>query len=303
MITTEYLWMLAAALIVSMLMLACKLHMRSLKAATAGAALLICGLLGIGCALLSYKALMFMMPVTAFSYCFTGGVLGVVIGLMLAAKLCKQPILPVLDASAAPVCVMVMLARLGEHFMKNVGWGQILDEDSWLCRVPFGVPVVWDEWYTEWYAAIYLLEAVLALAAVVVTLLILERLCKKKPGMTFECSMYLLVIPQILSEQLRSMPMAWGFVKVEQILCAIIAAFLLGRACHRWYRHHQNAIVQAWWPVAAFLACVGVVMAGEFALDGKIEWPVALSWTLFIGSLAVMLGLEAYAACRLNKDE
>lgn len=293
---TAYWLCVAAALVLGMGWWAMRLKKKGMPIRAALYALPLSALLGYGLAWVLYAVLMARLSVSAYRYSFLGGVLGVCAGVLLGAKAAKAPLGRALDAFAPALCLLVAIARLAEGFMGSVGLGFYL-ETPFLCRFPFAVQNEWE----EWYAAVFMLEAALALIALIVCLVRYGG--KGAPGLTFERTAYLLAVPQVVSEQLRAMPMAWGFVRAEQIFCGVIAALLLGRACYKWHKRQGGSALRAWWPVPAIFALAGVVMAMEFALDGKIELPVALSWALLIGSVIAMLALEAYAAGRLLRAE
>lgn len=106
--------------------------------------------------------------------------------------------------------------------------------------------------------------------------------------------LYWLCVTQIAWEQLRTMPMTWGFVRAEQLLCAV-AGLLLILLC---VLPSGASRARKWLYPAAYLALCGMVTAMEFALDGKIQLRPALSWTLIAASLIAMLALGEAALRR-----
>ena len=80
---------------------------------------------------------------------------------------------------------------------------------------------------------------------------------EKRSGLRFEKTLYALCLCQILLENLRNQAMKWGFVYVEQVLCALVLLGLVLIACRRSGKGN-------YWPAAALLACAGAIVAEEF---------------------------------------
>lgn len=299
----QYQLTLAAALVIGMCLTALRMKRRLMNPTIALAAIPVSGILGVALAWLVYQALMFMMPISSFRFSFIGGMMGVILGLVIMALFFRTEVLAVLDVAAAPLCLTVCIARLGEYFVENIGWGVALEGDGWYFRFPFAVELVWDDYFEEWsgYAAVFMLEAALALIAFFLVL----KICEKRHWMTgsvFYRSLCLLAIPQILSEQLRSMTMAWGFVRVEQIMCAIIAAVILTIDCAKW--RAKVPVIKRWWPMAVLVLCVVAVICAEFALDGKyFTMTTQTSYIVFCAALCVMLGMTEYASWRRSNPK
>ena len=55
------------------------------------------------------------------TFCFFGGAVGVVLGVIISAKLTHQKVLPVLDAFAPAGALLVAIARFGEKYLGEIG--------------------------------------------------------------------------------------------------------------------------------------------------------------------------------------
>ena len=91
---------------------------------------------------------------------------------------------------------------------------------------------------------------------------------------------------QILCESLRAETIRWGFVRVQQVQCAVFGlAILLIYAVRQKKQWKETAL-----RTAIYVAGVGVLVLVEYALD-KLPWPNWLCYTLMASALAVM-GLD-----------
>ncbi len=283
---------LAAALVIGAALYALRLRRKKLKPM---AGLLTLPLSGLLCAGFAWGFFAVMQPNALFSpyrFSFFGGAVGLLLGTALAALLLRQPLGQSMDAYAPAFALQLSLARAAEYFMGDVGLGRFT-EVPWLCHPPLAMVNEWN----EWYIAVFTLEAVAALL-----IGLLARCTEKKalvPGHSMLRVLYWLCVTQVAWEQLRTMPMTWGFVRAEQLLCAV-ASLLLLLLCV--LPSKASLARKCLFPAAYFVLC-GIVTAMEFALDGKIQMRPALSWTLIAASLAAMLALgeAALRSCPTNK--
>lgn len=278
---------LAAALIMGVMLYALRLRRRRLRPLAGLLALPLGGLL---CAGFAWGFFAIMQPNARFSvyrFSFFGGAVGLLAGTGLAAWLLRQPLRRAMDAYAPAFALQLSFARGAEFFMGDVGLGHYT-ETAWLCRPPLAMVNEWN----EWYIAVFTLEA---LAALLIGLLTLGAEKKNRAaGHSMLRVLYWLCVTQIAWEQLRTMPMTWGFVRAEQLLCAV-AGLLLILLC---VLPSGASRARKWLYPAAYLALCGMVTAMEFALDGKIQLRPALSWTLIAASLIAMLALGEAALRR-----
>lgn len=232
-------------------------------------------------------------------FSFVGGALGVILGVAIACRIHRTALLPALDAFAPAMALMMFFARGGEYFLGMQGVGAYLENEK-LFFFPLAVANEWE----EYFLAVFMLSAVFALCTAVAALCAGKK-TRAVPGLLFELVLYHLALSQILGENLRVQCMKWGFVRTEQLFCALICLFLLSRACYACFRKpaaasngKKPAFLSCFWPVAALVACAGVLILMEFALDGKI--PLAAPWcyAIMVLTLCLMSGLVIFTARR-----
>ena len=202
---------------------------------------------------------------------------GALAGVVLAARLVcqgKGETGRLLDALAAPGMLLIAVCRFAEGII-GVGYGRNMEEwfDPWgeftflpledptpLLRFPFGIP----DYYGDYHFSIFLLEGL----AAVIFLLILARKRTETPGALFLLGLILYAGAQTTLESLRadSLP-KWGFVRVNQLLSGVTLALALG-LCTRQLRKAGKPFPAGAW--IAFAACLGMILAMEFALEKKI---------------------------------
>ena len=89
---------------------------------------------------------------------FCGGI-GVLCGIVLASRICKQASVSSLDLFAPCGALLLFVIRIGESQLGSIGAGPLLNGESWLTRIGFA----FVNNYGEWHFSVYLLEAILAL--------------------------------------------------------------------------------------------------------------------------------------------
>lgn len=202
---------------------------------------------------------------------------GALAGVVLAARLVcrgKEETGRLLDALAAPGMLLIAVCRFAEGII-GVGYGRNMEEwfDPWgeftflpledptpLLRFPFGIP----DYYGDYHFSIFLLEGLCAL----IFLLILRRKKAAVPGAVFLLGLILYAGAQTTLESLRadSLP-KWGFVRVNQLLSGVVLAGALLLCTLRLRKAGRPFPLAAW---CGLLACMGVILAMEFALEKKI---------------------------------
>lgn len=281
-----YLWMLLAGALVSAALFAWRLERAGMKKKAALWALPLCVLMGTATA----RAVYFVSLCTALvpryglaglwhwengMFSFAGGALGVCVGAALAARCCRLPVGKALNAFAPAGACMAAFAWFGQYWQGLQGVGEYVENEA-LCFFPLAVKNEWD----EWFFAVFMLAGLAALAVCIAG-------CARKPGpRDFVRTVFYLALPQILCESLRAQGMRWGFVRVEQVYCAVICVTLLARGCRLYGRGLPP--VGRWWPVAAAAAGIGVLVCVEFILGGKL---IRLeTWVCHVITLAVLIG-------------
>lgn len=233
-------------------------------------------------------------------FSFYSGCVGVVLAVLLAARLTKQRPMQVLDAFAPCGALMVAFTRACEGLldpMSLVGMGNFVENmDLWFFPVAVEIPMLYSAFY-----AVFMLEAVLALICAVGGFLISWKRTFAA-GRVFLHTLVWLSLPQVVVERLLSQCMRWGFVRIEQLLCAVTAFAVLLYACVK-LRGGWRAYV----PVLICLVCMVVLIDMEFTLDNKpffgLELPTVVCYTVMIAMLLSMGGLSLYAFHRLNRKQ
>ena len=269
------------------------------RAAGLGLLILVLGvLLGTACARLGWVLLrintipgdrlvpeLFTLRHDELSY--YGGLAGVVLAVWLSAKILRLPSRDVLNAFAPAGAFLAAMFRFAEGFLGLYGVGYV---EAWIERgvfFPVTVEVVWDEYYSEFYFAVFMLSGLFSLFAMVLSLV------HGKERNRFVRTLFYLCLPQILCESLRMQTITWLFVKEEQLLCFLVCEAILVAYAARAGRKSGRA----WLVPAGGLPACGLLVACEFAIDGKITvggdmLPHWLCYLVMAAVLAFMAVLE-----------
>ncbi len=213
---------------------------------------------------------------------YYGGVAGVVFAVFLSAKICGVKARPVLNSFAPWGALLAAAARFAEYFLFPAGTGALLDDPL---PFPIAVSIVYSEYYSESVLAVFFFEGIMSLVAFVLSLV-----HRTEPRRLLRTLFYL-CLPQILLESLRSEAINLLFIHLEQLVCYL---FLEGVLV--WYALAKNRrSFSSWIPALAGLVVCGLVIACEFAVDGKIHIGDARIPEWIIYSVMVC-GLAALAA-------
>lgn len=218
-----------------------------------------------------------------YEYAMCGALLGVALAGVLTAKCTRRRAGQVLDALAPAGLLALAAARLGEVF-SDFGWGQTILKPLWQ-RFPFAV----QDMYGQWHLAVFMLEGAAALLLAVCA----WRMRGETEGDVFLTALLWLSMTQIFCESLRAETIRWGFVRVQQVQCAVFGLLVLAAWALR--RRGGWAI-----PLAVYLAGVGVVVLMEYALD-KLPMPQAFDYAVMAAALGAM-GLAAMRAGRKKRQ-
>ena len=209
--------------------------------------------------------------------CFIGGGIGLWFGVRLAARLMKADARAALDAFAAPGALLVAGLRLAEIQLGKLGAGMLVEWTGFFAGFPFAVVDSWG----DRYLAVFMLEAAAALAIAVYA----WRMKETRKGIRFEKTAFALCLCQILLENLRNQAMKWGFVYVEQVLCAVILMALLLLACAR----RSGGRVKRFLPALWMLLCMSGVVGEEFARQkGSSQFLATFGYLMMIVILVCM---------------
>ena len=189
---------------------------------------------------------------------YYGGVAGVVFAVFLSAKICGLKARPVLNSFAPWGALLAAVARFAEYFLFPTGTGAVLDDPL---PFPIAVTIVYSEYYSESLLAVFMYEGVMSLVAFVLSLV------HRNEYRRLLRTLFYLCLPQILLESLRSEAINMLFIHLEQLVCYI---FLEGVLV--WYALAKNRkSFSSWIPALVGLVVCGLVIACEFAVDGKIH--------------------------------
>ena len=209
-----------------------------------------------------------------------GALLGVLAALPVTARLTRCAAGPLADALAPAGLLMIALARAAEC-LADFGWGRVIGTEA-LRRIPFGV----QDAFGEWHCAVFWLEALCALGVLLAVL-------RRGEG-RFSLALLMWAATQIVCESLRAETLRWGFVRVQQVQCAVMMLCVL---MLRTGRRRRRVPAGAW---AAFCLGAAAVVLMEFALD-KSDWPHVLCYAVMALASAAMAA--AVHAARPGKGE
>lgn len=225
---------------------------------------------------------------------FFGGAAGVCLGVLLANRLTnKDAVLAGMDAFAPFGALLIALFRFGEVAFGSYGCGAALPEGSPFAFFPLALRIEVAGGYSYWGWAVCVLSGVLALAWAFIAF---QWLREGRKGLRFTLTLFFLALPQILCESLRKRGMFWLFVHVEQVLCALV---LLGvMICWIVMARDRMPRMKRWLPVIGYAACVGLVVADEFAIDGKLFDIAPVYCYLFMAVVLIAMGICGLTAMK-----
>lgn len=233
-------------------------------------------------------------------FSFVSGCFGVVLAVIIAARVMKLRPMQALDAFAPCGALMAAFARACEGLldpMALVGMGNFVENDAlWFFPV-----AVENAMLYSWFYAVFMLEALCALVCAAVGFAVSHKR-QFAPGRVFLHTVVFLALPQVFSERMLSQCMRWGFVRIEQLLCALIVFAVIAYACVK-----QRGGWKSYIPVLLAVLCLALIIDMEFTLDNKppfgLELPPVVCYGIMIASLCSLGGLNVWAFSRLNKKK
>ena len=227
---------------------------------------------------------------------FLFGALGVILGVLLANRLTRKgTVITGMDAFAPFGALLAALFRLGEVAFGSYGAGGNLPEGSPLAFFPLALKIEVAGGYSYWAWAVCVLSAVFALVWAGIAFFRLRG--KGRTGLSFTLTLFFLALPQVLCESLRhNVSMLWLFVHVEELLCALV---LLGVMLFWVLKTGGNlSFPHRWGPVGILLLGAGLLVAVEFAIDGKyFGLPVPVCY-LIMCTVLIAIGWAGAAAAK-----
>ena len=234
---------------------------------------------------------------------FFCGAAGVILGVLLANRLTRKgSVINGMNAFAPFGALLAALFRLGEYFFGSYGAGRVLPEGSPLAFFPFAVKIsVAGSSQDTWRWAVFVLSAVFALVWAGISFFRLRG--KWRTGLSLTLTLFFLALPQVLCESLRTRGMFWGpFVHAEELLCALV---LLGVMLF-WILKSETELSfpRKWGPLGILLLGAGLLVAVEFAIDGKyFGLPVPVCYLIMCAVLIAIGIAGAVAAKRYNSAQ
>lgn len=298
----QYVLSLVLALALSLGIYGLRLHRAGMKPQAALLSLPVSALLGFGLAKVLYVLLQtnyvwrrwgfasfLRMDLREFS--FFGGMAGVLLGVVLVGWLLKLPLRRNMDAFAPGMALLCGLGKFAEFFLGDFGSGSYVENEA---HQFFPLAIV-NEW-EEWYYAVFMLAGLCGLIVFVVSLLRSKRHADV-PGMLFGRTAFYLALPMVLCESLRTECMRWGFVKCEQVLCAVTIGAAIFALCWGIRVPHSRR----WLPIAGVLVIVAGLVAVEFMLD-KLSYPEYVGYSIMLTLLALLALLESLTVRRRRRN-
>ena len=227
-----------------------------------------------------------------------GGLLGVYLGVWLAGRLLSEKGNMYLELFASFGMLLIAVMRAAEFSLDQYGLGELVQNEA----LQF-FPVCWSVsmWgRSVWYMAVFVWEAAWALLLFV---LCLVRQGKRGPSRANGLSMTLFYfcLGQMLFESLRVECIRLGFLRLEQLVSAVVCFALVCVLCKQ-YQNARNVFVR-WLPALLTLCGIGAMVGWMFALDepSYTRWVV---YALIILTLAGMGAVYVWAEKRVqNKAE
>lgn len=218
---------------------------------------------------------------------YYSGMLGVILGAMLAAKCTGNRVMHALNAYAPAGALLASLARFGEQFLDMICAGNYVEDEA-LCFFPYAVSNEWD----EWYVAVHLFAGLFYFIIFLVSLL---KFREKR----FLRTLFYLCLVQVFCESLRNQSLIWSqFVRVEQLLCMVAVEVILLLQGLRAKGEKKRFL-----PAVTGLVCAGIFVAVEFAVGGKLfeGTPIPVFYGVMIAGLVVLALWEIWLMRRQPK--
>ena len=218
---------------------------------------------------------------------FLGGAAGVILAVFLSAKITGQPAKQVLNAFAPMGALLMAGARFAEGFLGTYGVGFVEEWYESGVFFPVTIGIAWDEYNYEYYLAVFMFSGIFCLIASALSLV------HRKEDNRLVRTLFYICLPQVLLESLRLEILSWLFVNVEQLACFLFCEGVLVARAVRAGAGKLRSWIRA---IGGLLVC-GIVIAGMFALDGKITFggsfiPKAVTYGVMALALAGMAVAE-----------
>ena len=231
---------------------------------------------------------LFGLRVDELSY--YGGMAGVILAVALSARLAGRGVRDALNTFAPMGAFLAAMFRFAEYFLGSLGLGAYLEEGVFF---PLTVEIYFDEYYSEYYWAVFMFSGLFSLIAMVFSLV------RRGDRDRFLRTLFYLCLPQVLFESMRSQSIRWLFVHAEQLVCFLVCEGVLVYYALR--RRPRN--FRGWIPALAGLCVCGLGILIEFALENKISFggsalPHGVLYAVLAAGLSGMAAAEHFGRLR-----
>lgn len=211
-----------------------------------------------------------------------GAIFGGLLGALLWALAKKQRIAHVMDVIVPGLLILLTVGRYGEALtsqgMANIRAAEALHMLPEASVGEWGDPVL----------PVYKYEAVVALVALLFVSVMLWK--KEAPGSAAEYGLIFISGFQLLFESMRGDELIkFGFVCLNMIMAAAVLVFIYVRHIVLSVRAKEWVQWKGIAGIAVFLIGIAIVIATEFALDGKIQLPVSNTVLYAVDFVAVLM--------------
>lgn len=224
-----------------------------------------------------------------------GAILGGLLGGLAAAKLTQSGIADTMDMIIPGLLILLVAGRLGE-MLTGQGMANYRAAEA-LRMLPFASTNEWGD--PE--LAVYVYEALAGAAALITAAVLLWQ--RKPAGRAAECALAIVSAYQLMLDSMRGDELIrFGFVCLNMIAAAAVLVFIIATRIIR--RVRANGW-KPWdtWRIVLLLAGAGIVIAVEFALDGKIKLPGVSNTMLYIIDLLAVTGMMLSVALGDGRKE
>ena len=224
-----------------------------------------------------------------------GAILGGLLGGVISAKLTKSGMADMMDMIIPGLLIVLAAGRLGE-MLTGQGMANYRAAEA-LRMLPFASTNEWGDPQLK----VFVYEAVAALAALITAAVMLWQ--RRPAGRAAECALAIVSAYQIVLDSMRGDELIrFGFVCLNMIAASAVLVFII---VTRIVRRVRAEGWKAWdtWRIVLLLAGAGVVIATEFALDGKIKLPGVNSTMLYAVDMLAVTGMMLSVALGDGRKE
>ncbi len=228
------------------------------------------------------------------AWSFFGLLLGVYLGVWVTGKIVKEDAGFLLELFAPAGMLLIAVMRAAEFTLGQTGLGELV-ENTAVQFFPVCYPVaMWGR--STWYMAVFAWETVWALLLMVLCLF-RQRRHGVRGSLGLSMTLFYFCLGQILFESLRAECIRLGFVRLEQVISAVVCLVLVLLLCVKAKKHR---FIPRFLPALLILAGIGAMVALEFALDEAsfVRWVV---YVLIILTLVLMGLVYFWAEKRVRK--